>query len=452
MITLLVVAVLLLFGGCTGSKSLSKKATKLEEAGLYSDAALFYYNSLLKNRNNIDARIGLSKTGQRVLNDKIDDFTKARAMGENKEAVYTFLDAMAFHDKVERLGIDLEYPNYLNDDFEAEKLKYVKGLYEESNELMASKKFEQANTSLKEIERLMPGYKDVAQLKNTAVNEPIYLEAIKHFDAGRYRLAYYELDEIYHNDPNYKDVAILRDECLDLGKFPVAIGEFDNTSGKRGTEKRLKAFIITELSSLNDPFLRIVERDNLDLVLEEQRMNLTGIVDESTAVEVGNILGAKAIITGTLISYSERPGKLRVSEKKGYEAYRVKLYNKEEDRNYYQTRYKPVSYKEYYNANEVSMAFQYKAISLETGEVLFSNISEKKMTDDVYYASYDGEATNLYPANKDGVVTGRSDKNRLLGLLRADRSLSSIEELANQAYSAVASDLSSELNRLMHTK
>src|SRR5690554_4858443 len=48
-----------------------KKGAKLEEAGLYDNAALFYYNSLLRNSNNVDARIGLARTGQRVVNDKL---------------------------------------------------------------------------------------------------------------------------------------------------------------------------------------------------------------------------------------------------------------------------------------------------------------------------------------------------------------------------------------------
>jgi len=440
---------ILLLSGCNGSKSLSKKAGKLEEAGLYSDAALFYYNSLLKNRNNIDARIGLTKMGQRMLNNKVDDFTKTKAMGETKDAVYAYLEAMAYHDKVERLGIDLTYPRYITDDYEDVKAAYVKELYNESNDLMADKRFDQATVILKEIEKLEPGYKDVSALKNTAVNEPLYLAAVRHFDAGRYRLAYYEFDEIYRADPNYKDAGILREECLDLGKFPVAIGEFKNSSSRRGVNDRLTAFVITELSAINDPFLKIVERDNLELILEEQRMSLSGIVDEGTAVEVGNLLGAKAIITGTVLSYDERKGQLKVSEKRGYEGYRVKLYNKEQDKHYYQTRYKPVTYKEYYNANEVSISFQYKAISLETGEVLFSDISEKKISDDVYYASYDGEATNLFPANDDGVMTSRSDKNRLLSMLRAERSLKTVDQLANNAYSTIASDLSSELTKLM---
>jgi tetratricopeptide (TPR) repeat protein len=447
---LIVLGSIFLLHGCNGSKSLSKKAVKLEEAGLYSDAALFYYNSLIKNRNNIDARIGLTKMGQRLLNEKVDDFTKTKAMGETKEAVYSYLEAMAYYDKVERLGINLEYPRYITDDYEDVKASYIKELYNESNELMADKKFDQATIILKEIERLEPGYKDVSVLKNTAVNEPLYLAAVQHFDAGRYRLAYYEFDEIFRVDPNYKDAAILKDECLDLGKFPVAIGEIKNSSSRKGVDDRLAAFVITELSAINDPFLRIVERDNLELILEEQRMSLSGIVDEGTAVQVGNLLGAKAIITGTVLTYEERKGELKVSEKKGFEGYRVKLYNKEQDKHYYQTRYKPVNYKEYYNANEVSISFQYKAISLETGEILFSDIAEKKISDDVFYASYDGEATNLFPANKNGVITSRVDKNRLLGMLRADRTLSTVDQLANKAYSKVASDLASELTKLMH--
>ncbi len=65
-------------------------------------------------------------------------------MGETKEAVYSYLEAMAYHDKVERLGVDLTYPRYITDDYEDVKAAYIKELYNESNELMADKKFNQA--------------------------------------------------------------------------------------------------------------------------------------------------------------------------------------------------------------------------------------------------------------------------------------------------------------------
>ena len=94
---------------------------------------------------------------------------------------------------------------------------------------------------------------------------------------------------MYRVDPNYKDAAILREECLDLGKFPVAISKFENATKFSQVDERLSAFIVTDLSSINDPFLRIVERDNLELILKEQRMSLSGIVDQHAAVEVGNL-------------------------------------------------------------------------------------------------------------------------------------------------------------------
>ena len=67
------------------------------------------------------------------------------------------------------------------------------------------------------------------------------------------------------------------------------------------------------------------------------------------------------------------------SHHSAYESYQLKLYNKEEQKYYYETRYRAVKYTEYYNTNEVSISFQYKAISLETGEVLFSKVVNKNI-------------------------------------------------------------------------
>ncbi len=71
-----VIAFLLLaivLSGCA-SKRFVKKGLEMENAGLYSDAANMYYNSLLKNINNVDAKLGLQRTGQLVLDDYIDEF------------------------------------------------------------------------------------------------------------------------------------------------------------------------------------------------------------------------------------------------------------------------------------------------------------------------------------------------------------------------------------------
>lgn len=447
--TLWVVLILLAFAGCNGSKSLSKKADQLQAAGMYTDAANYYFNALLRNQNNVEARIGLVTTAQKVLNDKYDVFTRARAMDEHKKAVDAYQEATAYREKVERLGIKLEAPDYFEKDYEETKAIHLNNLYIQGNDLMADKRFDEATVIFKEIARLEPNYKDVRELKNVSRNEPLYMEASSLFDARNYRMAYYKFDEVYRNDPAYKDAAILRTECLDLGKYPVAIMPFDNSTRMHGVEKRVHAFVITELASVNDPFLRIVERDNMDAILNEQRLSLSGIIDQTTASRVGNLLGANVIITGNVLSYSTKPGQLRASDKKGFEGYQVKLHNKETDKHYYETRYKPVTYKEYYNRNEVNVSFQYKGISLETGEVLFSRIVERAMHSEVYYATYPGEATHLYPAGSNGVLTANRDKNQLMALLRASRELKTVDQISNEAFAAVSKELSGDIINLL---
>ncbi len=432
-------------GSCSGSKALAKKGAELETAGLYTDAAVFYYNSLLRDRNNVDARIGLSKTGQLVLNDKLDEFSRTYKSSDYKKAVYDYQDAMKYSEKIERVGIKLEAPGYFADDYEDSKRKYLRSIYEEGNALMAEKRFNEANKLFKEITRLDPNYKDVTDLKNVSQNEPIYLEALAYFDNGKYRKAYYEFEKIFQSDPQYKDVAILRQESLDKGKYPVAITPFENASSSKGLEKQLQARVVTELTSVNNPFIKVIERQNTEMILEEQRLNLSAVVDEQTAAQVGNLLGAKAIVTGTVLSYNAVPGKLRSQNKNAYEAYRVKRYNKELDKTFYETRYKPVEYTEYYNHNEVSISFQYKAISLETGEVLFSRVVDKNAQDNIFYATYDGEATKLYPASSQGVSTSRRDQQQLQSLIRASRNLKSVNELAKEAYTDVSKSLTNDL-------
>lgn len=51
--------------------------------------------------------------------------------------------------------------------------------------------------------------------------------------------------------------------------------------------------------------LTLVERNRLDDVLAEQRIQLTGLVDTSTAIRVGEILAARYIVTGSVIVMTE---------------------------------------------------------------------------------------------------------------------------------------------------
>ncbi|HEX7943004.1 MAG TPA: CsgG/HfaB family protein [Gemmatimonadaceae bacterium] len=58
--------------------------------------------------------------------------------------------------------------------------------------------------------------------------------------------------------------------------------------------------LITELSS--NPGIRVVERDNLKKLMDEQSLGAGGRVDKETAVRMGRILGARHMIFGGFVT------------------------------------------------------------------------------------------------------------------------------------------------------
>ncbi len=59
----------------------------------------------------------------------------------------------------------------------------------------------------------------------------------------------------------------------------------------------------TFVKGVKTDFYQIIERDQLQKVLSEQRLSLSGAIDESSAAEVGRLLGLDVIIMGN-VSYS----------------------------------------------------------------------------------------------------------------------------------------------------
>jgi TolB-like protein len=94
----------------------------------------------------------------------------------------------------------------------------------------------------------------------------------------------------------------------------VAILNFDNTSGKVSEYGDLggplRDMLSSDLSGVKN--LTMVDRQALEKVLAEQKINNTKSFDPATATKVGKLLGAEVIITGT---YFELFGSLRVDAK-----------------------------------------------------------------------------------------------------------------------------------------
>jgi len=82
----------------------------------------------------------------------------------------------------------------------------------------------------------------------------------------------------------------------------ISVLYFDNTTADpeyQWLSKGLADMMISDLSGL--PGIKIIERESLEKVLQEQALSLTGLTEEGSAVEVGKLLQANQLIYGTYI-------------------------------------------------------------------------------------------------------------------------------------------------------
>ena len=78
-------------------------------------------------------------------------------------------------------------------------------------------------------------------------------------------------------------------------------GIYNKKSGWYGLQKGKEGR--TFVKGVKTDFYQVMEREQLEKILKEQRLSLSGTIDESSAAEVGRLLGLDVIIMGN-ISYS----------------------------------------------------------------------------------------------------------------------------------------------------
>jgi hypothetical protein len=444
-LTILVAA---LFFSCSGTKHYTKMAVKQEASGLINEAAESYYNALQRKRTNIDAQIGMKKTGQLVLNQKLGEFSKTKSFGGKKEAVYAFHAARDYKDKIARVGVTLDIADFYSEDYRSVKESYMADLYEEGSELLESQNFTEAEKKFNEIKSLDPNFKDAKELGDVAYLEPLYSSGLRALEDGLYRTAYDNFGKVIARKSDYKDANAKQKESLEKGTYTIALLPYENASGFQGMDAKMSAYTLETLTKIKDPFLRVVDREHMQAILQEQKLQLSGVIDDQTAVQVGQLVGAQAILTGTVLSYDAQNGNLRNTTRTGYESYREKKVNAE-GQEYYETKYKKTSYVEYYNESSCHISVQYKLISLSTGELIKTEILEKDSKDEVLYATYQGDKGNLYPASQSGPNLNAQDRKALMSMINGRQQLKSATELSNDLFDSISRSMSTQIESVV---
>lgn len=314
--------------------------------------------------------------------------------------------------------------------------------YKEGSLWLMDENFNDAAKALGDVYGANPNFKDVKSQYIEARNEPIYRKAKNDMSQGKCRTAFFDFEKIIDDAGTYKDAKNLKGQALDCAEYPVAV--FSQNPRQYNSEAgRFEDATIKSLVNKNNIFLKVFDLTSLNSKLESRLMSNAGNIDEATLSALSRDHNIKAILILTYDNFKKNSGKLEKNEMTGFE--RIVTKSTEGETGFYDKR---ITYNEYKQKNEISLTVHYKLISTSSGEILLSDTYSGSKKDQINYATYDGDNTQVYPAKS---VRGawnidESGYRSLQSLLRSNKEISSIESLQKTMFNELSDDIARDIN------
>lgn len=436
--------ILMFFWACSGSSYFYRKGQKAEKASRMGEASNFYIQSLRRKSDNFKAQAALQVAGQEHLNKLLDTYFQFHNEDKLKDAVYAFQDADRFFQDVSGVKVDLRFPEYYREYFQEDKEMYLDKTYTQAQEFFRKQQFKDAEKLFDEVKKWDANYKDAGKMRIKAEIIPLYEEALRDYDNAFYKTAYRKFSRVVELDAGYEQAASYQQESLRRGVFTVAYTPFTDAARNPVMANVVGAQILADLSKVKNPFFQVMDRSNLDKVLQEQKLALSNTND---LVKVGEILGAKAILTGKVLEYSFQGGQISSQRKPGYETYIDSIFNSTLGRKEAVTKYKKVYYNEFYGQSTARCKVQYQLISTEDGRILAADLVDQQLSDEVKYITYPGNIRTLVPGSwvkfntnesTDRVFDTPAQRNELKRLADARKTLKLENELRGNLVNSVS--------------
>ncbi len=300
---------------CNSMKELEKQALAYEEAGLHQDALNSYQELYERDARRSEARIAMQRNAQSMLDKHLNEMNFRYLKGDNLGAIAAFKDAEEHRERMAQLDLVLEMPTRYAAIYTGARSAHSENLFTSAKAMVKNKQFEEAEDLLYKLTRFDPTHDEAHFLWKIAELEPMYLQAQKAEQLGLYRDAYRLYSKVAQEDVQYKEAYEKQEEMKTIAAYTVAFVGLSNhffddasTSISRHSVKTESAFstsIKDAILDLQDPLIRLVDRDNTEELLNEQRLALSDIFDEEEVIEAGRMLGAKYVLTGKILKYNK---------------------------------------------------------------------------------------------------------------------------------------------------
>jgi curli biogenesis system outer membrane secretion channel CsgG len=167
------------------------------------------------------------------------------------------------------------------------------------------------------------------------------------------------------------------------GVHKLAIADFQGPASSGG---QISSLVQSQL--LQGGHFEIIERDRLARVLDEQKLGMAGVVNESTAKQVGQLLGVDALILGEVSRYGvekDEIGTEQVEKKEGtgkYETVTEKNVFTGKKHKVKREIMRTVWVDRKYRIRRGTVAVHFRVVDVETGKLLAAHTDSKSYTSD----------------------------------------------------------------------
>lgn len=443
--TILFCVIIIISIGCNPSKAFLEEAQKLESAGLHLEALEKYAALYQSDSSNIDAQIGAKKEAGFILNQKAGQAKSLLESGQIDASINLLneVDDLLFTYQ----WLNLDKPMLL--DMTRAEAKQAKGdwLYTSAESAVLNGQYEAAATYLSQLDRIRPATQEAQYLRLMMEIVPNYKKGIKAMELRLYREAHGYFKAVTDIDADYKDALQRLKDCQEKAAFTIAFVAKRSSHGHDQLESTLAAEIKKSIIQLQDPLIRLVDRDHLEDIIAEQQQMMEAGFNEASAVQAGKLLGAEYVIISELVNYKETTSRKSAFERKGWLG---------------TNNHSPkVKYMEYRQKRTLEGGFRYQLMNAETGEVIAAGNIPFCVDDVLHFARFDGNHELLHSgfwkfqligSSQDYVEYDSESKDEIDALLSGRDQLKSVVDLQFELSRDIAERISQEIHLFAVTR
>ncbi|MFM7769379.1 MAG: CsgG/HfaB family protein, partial [Bacteroidota bacterium] len=283
----------------------------------------------------------------------------------------------------EHSKLELKEPLGLRDWMNQMLVQAIELWYKEAEDLVLKGDFETASTLLRKIRSYAPQKKEAIYLENLCRILPAYEMGKLAQEQGRLKDALAQYDFILGLDPVFKDVVERRKRVVENGRVSIAYVQIDAPKVDVKLEKDFSVLMCQELLKMDNAFFQLIDRDNTEKIISEQKLAMSGLMDEDHVIEAGKLVGAKYILLSEVMD--------EFNDQKHYDAGEGRGFiGKTKDA-------RKVRYSNWSENYSCKLRMKFALLNAETGELIQTFVLEDNENEVLNWSTCNGDCSKIYP-------------------------------------------------------